>query len=145
MFSKTERKYLLGEYLPTKSHRRVLNHRIKNKLKKLFMLELPLLKRSSVTDFGNNVTEFVNDIETQSILKQRSNNTQAKLIVNFAKNLGSLHSMDSANACGALGRRFESGRARLIIRIYLLAGSCVFMCLASPIKFSPKSFPQKVQ
>ena len=30
----------------------------------------------------------------------------------LAVSLGSLHSMDSANACGALGRGFESLRAR---------------------------------
>ncbi len=39
--------------------------------------------------------------------------TETTLKVNFSKSLGSLHSMDSANACGALGRGFKSLRARL--------------------------------
>ncbi len=60
MLSKTEREYLAGKYLPSKSHRRVLNHRIKKKMKEFFMLELPILQGSGITDFGNTVTEFSN-------------------------------------------------------------------------------------
>ncbi len=56
----TEREYLSGKYLPSKSHRRLLNHRIRNKLQKFLMLELPIVQGSGVTDFGNTVTEFSN-------------------------------------------------------------------------------------
>ena len=44
--------------------------------------------------------------------------------------LGSLHSMDSAIACGAIGRRFESGRARYLIGAELLG----FMILVLKLK-----------
>ncbi len=75
------------------------------------MLEFPLLQRSNVTEFSNAVTEFSN---AQNDSKLRPNESQAKLNLNLAKPLGSLHSLDSANACGALGHRFESGRVRIL-------------------------------
>lgn len=58
MLSKTEREYLEGLYLPSKSHRRVLNHRIGKKLREFLMLELPQIQNSQITDFGKGVTEF---------------------------------------------------------------------------------------
>ena len=80
------------------------------------MLELPLLECSDVIELSNVVTEFSN---TRRDLQVRLDDTQAKLRGEFAKNLGSLHSMDSANACGALGRGFESLRARLFCYHFL--------------------------
>ena len=58
MFSKTERDYLLGKYTPTITHKRVLNHRIKNKIKEYYSQELPLIQ--NVTEFSNAITEFSN-------------------------------------------------------------------------------------
>ena len=57
MFSKTERDYILGNYVPSISHRRVLNHRIRNKIKEYNAL-LPMIQ--NVTEFSNAVTEFSN-------------------------------------------------------------------------------------
>ena len=59
MLSKTEREYLSGNYSPTTQYERVIKHRIKTKLKKFFMLELPLLQ--NVTEFSNTITEFSNN------------------------------------------------------------------------------------
>ena len=58
MLSKTERDYLLGTYTPSITHKRVLNHRIKNKIKEYYSKELPLIQ--NVTEFSNAVTEFSN-------------------------------------------------------------------------------------
>ena len=58
MFSKTERDYLLGEYTPSVTHKRVLNHRIKNKIKEYYSHELPLIQ--NITEFSNAITEFSN-------------------------------------------------------------------------------------
>ena len=60
MLSKTERNYLSGKYIPSITHRRVLNHRIRNKIKEYYMLELPIIQ--NVTEFSNTVTEFSNGI-----------------------------------------------------------------------------------
>jgi hypothetical protein len=62
MLSKTEREYLSGTFSPTYSHKRVLNHRIRKKLKELFNLELPLIQNSNVTEIRNYVTKFSNDV-----------------------------------------------------------------------------------
>ena len=80
------------------------------------MLEFPLLERSNVTEFSNRVTEFS---KAQNDSKLLPNETQTKLNLNFANCMGSLHSLDSANACGALGRGFESLRARMKFSISL--------------------------
>ncbi len=61
MLSKTERKYLSGEYYPSKSHKRFLNHKIKKKIKEFFQQELPLIQNSSVSDFANTVSDFANN------------------------------------------------------------------------------------
>ncbi len=61
MLSKTEKKYLCGEYSPSKSHKRFLNHKIKKKIKEFYQFELPLIKNSSVSDFTNSVSEFTNN------------------------------------------------------------------------------------
>ncbi len=61
MLSKTERNYISGEFIPSESYKRVLDNRIRNKLKEFYMLELPLLK-SNVTKFSNNITEFSNTL-----------------------------------------------------------------------------------
>ena len=58
MFSKTEKDYLLGKITPNFVHKRMLNHRIKNKIKEFYLLELPLIQ--SVTEFSNAITEFSN-------------------------------------------------------------------------------------
>ncbi len=65
MFSKTERNYLSGKYIPSISHQRVLNHRIKNKIKEFYMLELPILQ--NITEFSNIITEFTNEMNNNSI------------------------------------------------------------------------------
>ena len=59
MLSKTEKEYMLGNYVPTKNHKRVLDHRINKKLIDFFRLELPLIQNSVVTDFRN-ITKFSN-------------------------------------------------------------------------------------
>ena len=64
MLSKTERDYLSGEYIPSRSHQRVLNHRIKNKIKEFYMLELPIIQ--NVTEFSNIITEFTNNTNNNS-------------------------------------------------------------------------------
>ena len=61
MLSKTERDYLSGKLTLSKSYRRVLNHRIKSKLKQFFMLELPLIQKAGITEFYNVITENNND------------------------------------------------------------------------------------
>ena len=58
MFSKTERNYILGNYIPSITHRRVLNHRIRNKIKEYYTQELPIMQ--NVTEFSNAITEFSN-------------------------------------------------------------------------------------
>ena len=58
MFSKTERDYILGKYMPSITHRRVLNHRIRNKIKEYYTQELPIMQ--NVTEFSNAITEFSN-------------------------------------------------------------------------------------
>jgi len=61
VLSKTEREYILGNYMPTKNYRRFLDHKIKNKIKKLYQIELPLIQNSSVSDFANIVSEYTNN------------------------------------------------------------------------------------
>ena len=114
MFSKTERDYLSGKFTPNPQYKRILDHRISLKLKQFKMLELPLLEQSSVTKFRNNVAAFSNIERTRQDLKRRSNETEAKIGTKFFEFLDSLHSLDSANACGALGPRFKSGRAHFL-------------------------------
>ena len=58
MLSKTERDYILGNYIPSITHRRVLNHRIRNKIKEYYTQELPIMQ--NVTEFSNAITEFSN-------------------------------------------------------------------------------------
>ena len=69
MLSKTEKKYLSGNYTPSQSYRRYLNYCIKNKVKKFFQSELPLIRNSNVSDFTNVVSEFTN-ISNNHIIKQ---------------------------------------------------------------------------
>ena len=61
MLSKTEKEYLSGEYHPSESHKRFLNHKIKKKIKEFYQIELPLIQNSSVSDFYNIVSEFTNN------------------------------------------------------------------------------------
>ena len=70
MFSKAERNYIYGKFIPSKSYKRVLDNRIRKKLKEFSMLELPLLK-SNVTEFSNNITEFSNNSNKESISKAK--------------------------------------------------------------------------
>ena len=58
MLSKTERDYILGNYIPSISHRRVLNHRIKNKIKEYYTQDYPIIQ--NITEFSNAITEFSN-------------------------------------------------------------------------------------
>ena len=60
MFSKIERDYLVGKLDGSRSYERVLKHRVKNKLKQFFMLELPLLQKAGITEFYNGITEINN-------------------------------------------------------------------------------------
>ena len=69
MLSKTERDYLLGKIIPSITYKRVLNHRIKNKIKEYYTQELPLIQ--NITEFSNIITElsnsFVNHNRKQSL------------------------------------------------------------------------------
>ena len=71
MLSKTEREYLEGKFQLSSSYRRVLNHKIRKKLKEFFMLELPLIKNSTVTEFGNVIMEFNNTSSNQTEENER--------------------------------------------------------------------------
>ncbi len=53
MFSKTERKFLQGNYEISASHRRFLRYKIKKKLQEFYKIELPLLQNTSVSEFTN--------------------------------------------------------------------------------------------
>ena len=108
VLSKTERGYISGIFSPSYAHKRVLDHRINKKLKEFFRLELPLIQNSSVTTFVNIMTEFSNNQCTEA----HGEKSQLKLSLTPRRGEDSLHSLDSANACGALGRRFKSDRAR---------------------------------
>ena len=78
MLSRAERNYISGNFIPSESYKRVLDYRIKRKLKEFHMLEVPLLK-SNVTEFSNNVTEFSNT---------SSNNSNNKSISKAKQSLG---------------------------------------------------------
>ena len=60
MFSKTEKNYLSGSFLPSYAHKRVLDHRIKKKISQFYKNEFPLIEKFSVTDFSN-ITNFSNN------------------------------------------------------------------------------------
>jgi hypothetical protein len=60
VLSKTEKKYLCGEYTPSKSYKRFLDHKIKKKIKEFYQKELPLIQNSNVSDFAN-ISEFANN------------------------------------------------------------------------------------
>ena len=119
MFSKTERDYLSGDFTPNPQYKRILDHRISSKLKQFKHLEIPLLENSNVTEFRNIVTDFSNIERTRQDLKRRSNETEAKIGTKSGGFLDSLHSLDSAIACGAIGHRFESGRVRYTIVAFM--------------------------
>ena len=57
MLSRTERDYLSGKIDISQSHKRVLKYKIKNKLRDFYMLELPLIQQSGITEFNNIITE----------------------------------------------------------------------------------------
>ena len=63
----SKREYLSGELKVSKKYQRVLEHRIKEKLKKFYMLELPLTQRLGVMEFSNNITEFSNTVKEKTI------------------------------------------------------------------------------
>ena len=67
MLSKTEREYLSGTYSPSYAHKRVLDHKIKKKIKEFFQLELPLIQNAIVSDFVNTVSKFTYNINTNLI------------------------------------------------------------------------------
>jgi len=72
MFSKTERDYLSGNFTPNPQYKRILDHRISSKLKQFKMLEVPLLEKSSVTEFRNIVTDFSNIMRDRRDLNRRA-------------------------------------------------------------------------
>ena len=109
MLSKTEREYLSGTYSPSYAHKRFLDHKIKRKIKEFYQLELPLIQNATVGNFATNVSEFAYNQCTEALGEK----SQLKLSLTPRRGEDSLHSLDSANACGALGRRFKSDRARL--------------------------------
>ena len=57
MLSKKERDYLSKKTEFQKSYGRVLRHRIKQKLKNFYMLEMPLIQKSGITEFYNDITK----------------------------------------------------------------------------------------
>jgi hypothetical protein len=84
MLSKTERNYLSGNYIPSITHRRVLNYRIRNKIKEFYSNELPIIQ--NITEFSNTVTEFSNTssnhIKNQSL--ERGTNPRPNAYEAFA-------------------------------------------------------------
>ena len=81
MLSKAEQDYISGRFTPSESYKRVLDNRIRTKLKEFYMLELPLLK-SNVTKLSNTVTEFSNNI------MEFSNNSNKETISKAKQSLG---------------------------------------------------------
>jgi len=57
MFSRKERDYLLQKLKITKSYERVLKHRIREKLKQFYEVELQLLEKRGITEFYNGITK----------------------------------------------------------------------------------------
>ena len=57
MLSKKEREYLSGDLKASQKYQRVLEHRIKENLKRFYMLELPLTQRLGITEFSNTTKE----------------------------------------------------------------------------------------
>ena len=57
MLSKKEGEYLSGDLKASQKYQRVLEHRIKEKLKRFYMLELPLTQRLGITEFSNTTKE----------------------------------------------------------------------------------------
>ena len=90
MFSKTERDYILGKYMPSITHRRVLNHRIRNKIKEYYTQELPIMQ--NVTEFSNAITEFSNTssnhIRNQSLERGTNPRSNAYEALIHFNNLG---------------------------------------------------------
>jgi hypothetical protein len=66
MLSKTEQNYILGKFVPSVSHKRVLHHRIKNKIKLFYTNELPSIQNSEITEISNYITKFSNDVFHES-------------------------------------------------------------------------------
>ncbi|MGI0057526.1 MAG: hypothetical protein ACREAK_09175, partial [Nitrosarchaeum sp.] len=66
--SKKEQDYLSRNLNITKSYERVLKFRIREKLKRFFEREFPLLEERGITEFYNGITKFNNggDIITQN-------------------------------------------------------------------------------
>ena len=100
--SKAERSFLEDPTKFNDKYRYVIEHRLRAKLESLESDYRLLTEFSKLTEFGKGRMD----------LKWRAKATKAVIGTKSGLPLGSLHSMDSANACGALGRRFESGRAR---------------------------------
>ena len=57
MLSKKEREYFSGDLKASQKYQRVLEHRIKENLKRFYMLELPLTQRLGITEFSNTTKE----------------------------------------------------------------------------------------
>ena len=86
MLSKKEREYLSGELKVSKKYKRVLEHRIKEKLKKFYLLELPLTQRLGVMEVSNNVTEVSNNVtEFSNTVKENTIETITERANSFVK------------------------------------------------------------
>ncbi len=61
MFSKKEREFLSNPHGVSGSYRRVLRHRIREKLSEFYKVEQPLLEKRGITEFYNGITENHNE------------------------------------------------------------------------------------
>jgi hypothetical protein len=86
MLSKTERKFLQGNYKGSKNNVRFLKYKINKKLKEFYEIELPLLQNSCVSGFTNIVSEFDNtsrsDVANKSL--ERGTNPRPNAYEAFA-------------------------------------------------------------
>ena len=60
MLSQKECNYLSGKIGISQTYKRVLNYRIKRKLKQFFIDELPILREAGITEINNIITEYNN-------------------------------------------------------------------------------------
>jgi len=63
VFSKKELEFLSKPEGISGSYRRVLRHRIREKLKEFYKVEQPLLEERGITEFYNGITENHNEKE----------------------------------------------------------------------------------
>jgi len=80
--SKKKRDYLPEKFTSNFKYKICLDHRIHSKLKQ-FLMYLPLLEQSSITEFHNNITDFSNIVMTHAESKRRSNDSETKIGTKF--------------------------------------------------------------